>query len=244
MPHVRKYKRKTYRKKRPSTRVPKPTNTYRKIKGPFRSFVSADPFRPQMSVKLRFTDTTVLTSGLNGAIGDLIKFRLNSLFDPDFSAGIGQHQPYGYDQLATLYQRYKVTGALVEVVFTDPDQDGMTLAVQMQSHNNIYDMAGKTTEELRMQPMTVVRTVSNSGKQRVAIRQFMPISTVSMITKLQFQADNDIYTAFINANPAIVPRVHIGVGSSRVVQGASIVCRTTITYYATMYDRYIQAAST
>jgi len=34
------------------------------------------------------------------------QFRLNSLFDPDFT-GTG-HQPKGFDQLAALYQRYRV----------------------------------------------------------------------------------------------------------------------------------------
>jgi len=42
-------------------------------------------------------------------------FRLTSLFDPDFS-GIGT-QPYFFDQLAAVYDRYKVLGAKISVTF-------------------------------------------------------------------------------------------------------------------------------
>lgn len=43
-------------------------------------------------------------------------FRGNSLFDPDQS-GTG-HQPYYRDQLATLYNNYRVLGSKITVVFT------------------------------------------------------------------------------------------------------------------------------
>lgn len=211
------------------------------MSGPFRNFVSADPFRPSMSVKLRYTDTTTLLSGLNGHIGDVQTFRLNSLYDPDLS-GVGT-QPYGYDQLATLYRKYKVHGASIEVVFTDPDQDGMLMAIQLRNPSNVYSMAGKNVNDLREQPMTVVRTINNSGKQRVAVKQYVPISTVSGLTKLQFQADNDLFVASTTANPTAQPLFTIGVGSSRLAQNATMICRTTITYYATMYERIVHVAS-
>lgn len=53
-------------------------------------------------------------------------FRLNSLFDPDYSTtnplasagkGTPNHQPYGFDQWATFYAQYMVLGAKVDVDF-------------------------------------------------------------------------------------------------------------------------------
>ena len=41
---------------------------------------------------------------------------MNSLFDPDFT-GTG-HQPYYFDQFATIYQRYTVIGSKLTATFT------------------------------------------------------------------------------------------------------------------------------
>jgi hypothetical protein len=40
-------------------------------------------------------------------------FRLNSLFDPDYS--VGGHQPRGFDQWMTMYNKYCVIGATVTI---------------------------------------------------------------------------------------------------------------------------------
>jgi len=68
-----------------------------------------------LAQRLRTTlvyNTTVARTGL--AFYDYI-FRLNSLFDPDLT-GAG-HQPKGFDQLAALYQRYRVFKARFRVIF-------------------------------------------------------------------------------------------------------------------------------
>ncbi len=227
------FKKKNNRKKRPAPK----TSRRRKVNGPFHRFVATDPFRTTMPAKLTYTDTTTLSSGVSGSCGSIKIFSLNSLFDPD-QGGVG-HQPYGYDQLATLYSRYKVNAVLVTTVFTDPSEDGLVPCMQFQSHNNAYDMVGKTPRQLKEQPMSVTRTINNSGTQKITVKQFFPIYTVSGLSKLQFNADNDIFTASVNLNPAIQPRYHIGLCSDRLQAGATIIARTTITYYSRMYDRKI-----
>ncbi len=229
-------------KNRPKTRAPARGTRRTKVSGPFHNFVTNDPFRPTMPIKLTYTDTSTLSTGVSGSCGSIKIFSLNSLFDPD-QGGVG-HQPYGYDQLATLYNRYKVNAVLVTTVFTDPSEDGLVVAAQFQSHNNAYDMVGKTPRQLKEQPMSVTRTINNSGSQKVTVKQFFGIHTVSGLTKLQFDADNDIFTASVNLSPSIQPRYHIGICSDRLTAGASMIARTSITFYSKMYDRRILPEST
>lgn len=234
--------RKTVTKKRAPVRRPRRRVKRKTMSGPFRNYVSADPFKPTMSVKLKYTETKTMFSGAAGLTGSLRTFRLNSLYDPNYA--VGGDQPYGYDQLATLYKKYKVNGALLEVVFTDPDQDGMFVAVQLQTPSaSDTALTNKSSAVLREQPMTVVRTIQNSGKQRAVIKQYIPLSTVSGITKLQFMADADLFSAVTTTNPVTVPRAQIAVGSNREVTNATVVCRVSITYYATLYDRITLAQS-
>jgi len=47
------------------------------------------------------------------------RFRLNSLFDVDFSGG--GHQPLGYDQLMTMYTKVTVIGARARITMTNTD---------------------------------------------------------------------------------------------------------------------------
>lgn len=62
---------------------------------------SLQPIASRYICKTKYATTIATSSG----IGQYI-FNLNSLFDPD-RTGIG-HQPYGYDTLSTMYNRYRV----------------------------------------------------------------------------------------------------------------------------------------
>lgn len=68
---------------------------------------------PGQIVKLKYTDIITLS---NFAVGqDFHIFRAASIFDPDFT-GTG-HQPLGHDELANLYQRYRVLSAKMKCTF-------------------------------------------------------------------------------------------------------------------------------
>lgn len=54
-------------------------------------------------VQLPYTDSYQRTPGTPT---DVLAFRLNSLYDPDVT--FTGHQPYGFDQWATFYQKYRV----------------------------------------------------------------------------------------------------------------------------------------
>ena len=64
------------------------------------------------SVVMRYADSVTLNPGISG-IPATVVLRANGMFDPD--AGIGGHQPKGFDQLMAMYEHYHVDECLLEV---------------------------------------------------------------------------------------------------------------------------------
>jgi len=79
----------------------------------------------RLACKLKYTDTIIMTSTA-GAITDY-QFRLNSLFDPDFT-GTG-HQPMYFDQYAALYNHYTVIGAKLTARFVSYESNTCPIIV-------------------------------------------------------------------------------------------------------------------
>lgn len=70
-------------------------------------------FPDRLRTKLHYCDVVNLSASA-GSPG-LWQFRMNSLFDPDFT-GTG-HQPQWFDQLSAVYNFYRVLGSKITVTF-------------------------------------------------------------------------------------------------------------------------------
>jgi len=66
-------------------------------------------FPKQMRQTLKYVTTYNQALGAVSGAATSAQFRANSLFDPDVA--LGGHQPYGYDQLAAMYQKYVVVSS-------------------------------------------------------------------------------------------------------------------------------------
>lgn len=73
-------------------------------------------FPDRLSTKLIYGD--ILTLSPSAGITGFNVFRLNSLYDPDLT-NVG-HQPQWFDQLANVYQKYRVKGSKITVTFSNP----------------------------------------------------------------------------------------------------------------------------
>lgn len=71
-------------------------------------------FPNTLETTLRYSEIVYLTS-TSGSVAQYA-FRLNSLFDPNFT-GTG-HQPYYFDQLAAVYKRYTIRNAKMQAKFS------------------------------------------------------------------------------------------------------------------------------
>lgn len=234
--------------KKTSKRPAKPRTTYRrkriykrKTTGPFKRFVRMDPFPASMKCKLTYTHTSGLSSGTVGVIGTEQVFRLNSLYDPDFT-GSG-HQPYGFDQVSSLYKHYQVYGVKVSVTCTDPTLDANYVAAMFQPSTATYTLAGKDQDQVRENPLAITRVLNNTGSQITRFSQYFPIYKLEGITPVQYSASMDLYSADVSTNPSLTPFFRIGVGNMRGNASQSVMCVLTFTFYCRFTQRVIQSQS-
>lgn len=213
----------------------------RPLKGPFSSYGRHDPFKPYYSARLHYSDDISLSAPATVyQFGTDYIFRLNSLYDPnETSTG---HQPYGFDQLAALYRNYKVNAVLINVQFYDPSADGTVVAMELIPPGGTGTLAGKEVGFIRERPMAIVRTLNNTGSQRVNIKQYVPISTVSGVTPLQFKSNQEDFQALVGANPVKMPRLQLAAcspdGTAKTVRA-----RVSFVFYCTFFERVIQSVS-
>lgn len=95
------YKRKTFRKR--TTRVPRPYMVTGTIESPVKN--------SQVCV-LKYCDTAVLAPE---TVPNSFDIKANSLYDPLYT--LGGHQPNGYDQMMTLYNKWVVLSSTIKVRF-------------------------------------------------------------------------------------------------------------------------------
>lgn len=205
--------------------------------GPFKMYDDKDPIKPYMDCKFTYAESIGLITGAAGIVTSQQSYNLNSLYDPD-KTGVG-HQPYYYDQLAVLYQRYKVKGCLVELEWLNPTEDGLNAIMMVQpSSQTVVSLNGFIASTLIERPQVVVRGLESTGPQRMVIKQYFDIAALEGMTKLAFEGSaSDEYCANYNANPAATPTISLGISSANGVSGATMQCNVRLTYYARVYER-------
>lgn len=228
---VEKKPKRAFKKSYAKKRAYKPKNA---ITGPLSTGIVGDPFTKKKFCRLVYADTQTLTTGAIDFFGAEYVYSLNSIYDPLWSTG--GHQPYGHDTLATMYKKYKVSGCLVEITFSDPSVDGTVVGAMIQPPGATATLAGNTIGKCKERPNTMTKPVNNTGSQAAFIKSYVPIGKISGLTDLQFKADQNTYSANYGADPAAIPKLRISAANSRGTAG-TITVRVKLTYYCQSYDR-------
>lgn len=153
-------------------------------------------FPSSMTTKLRYADVVPLTYT---STVTKYSFGANNVFDPDFT-GTG-HQPYFYDQITPLFNRYVVLGSKITVTFlpvsstvTPPSGPGI---VGIIGDNNAGVSSVATT--LMEGQNSVSKFISAwSGTDLKA----MVMATYSPEISLGISSDDDTVAALVSAGPA------------------------------------------
>jgi len=179
-------------------------------------------FPSRQFVKLVYQD--YLTGTSSGGTFVSGTYGLNSLYDPD--SAIGGHQPYYFDQLSTIYARYRVLKCKIDI---DGSVDKMCL-VSMKGWPSNYSISLNTAELLE-QPRNTNKIVNEDNKFHIS-RTFQ-CNEVEGITKTMYENDID-FQAGIGGNPtrliqASVSFIHPD-GSTAVAVEAVV----RLTYYGVM----------
>lgn len=206
-------KRKLYRRRKAPRRMRKRTVTVNRALAPI----------PQRYItKLKYSDIFTLSTTNSWSY----YYNLNSLWDPN-RTGVG-HQPYGYDQLAVLYNRYRViscsyvvtgySGGSVIRVGTLPLNEPITFT------NMSY-----ICENPRAQFMLQV-----PGGDAKMLKGKVYIPSLVGRSKSQYMAD-DQYQAQTNASPGSLALLGV-FGSDIADLTTNVSCTITLEYTVEFFD--------
>ena len=141
-------------------------------------------------MKMKYTDifnpSTTTTPHTN-------VWRLNSLYDPDLT-GAG-HQYHYFDQMAVLYNRYRVYGINVKISCVGGN-NSFLLGMKPQPDTTVITAINQPTER----PEAVYRLMSGAARSQVFSKYF-PINQLLGISK-QSLMDEDNYAANPTTNPS------------------------------------------
>jgi hypothetical protein len=189
--------------------------------GDFLLYRLSDPFPPRYHSKLIFEFQENIASSATplafGSIGKIIY--LNGGFSPTVAF---THQPYGWDQLALLYNRYKITAcrASIAVDFASGTAINAWLGVALQPTNSVTTLVGMTVAQAGEQPMTVVRKMQ-ADTLHVEVTCAVPIWAVEGVTKVQFESDNSLFEAVVTANPTLTPFLNYAIAAGGAATGTA-----------------------
>ncbi len=191
---------------------------------------------PHMYVTLRYAQS-VSTSVLTTA-GSQSTFRLNSIFDPD--SAVGGTQPYGYDQLSALYNRYRVLSTKWKVHFAASTAGYNAVVIPTNGALNATIADLTTFTSATMVPFSKYNIYA-VGAIPPTFSGEMPLNKLGGVTRVEYLTD-DRFEAQIGANPAEVISLIIGFQNP---SGGTITISffVEVWYEVDLHDPISQAAS-
>jgi hypothetical protein len=161
--------------------------------------------------------------------------RLNSLVDPN-ATGTG-HQPYGFDQLAAIYAKYRVLNCHVELRFTTPGAANDILCVALFSGvGNIITLTGATPDYITEIGRAKTAHLSSAGNRYAVIKCTIPIHKIAGVPPSTVLNESD-WAAQNSASPTNVATVTFSVGSYSGQGSEAVSCQAVLIYDALFYDR-------
>ncbi len=175
------------------------SNAYTSFQKPRISFLD-----PHLYIELKYIQT--FSNSVATAAGSIQTMNLNSLFDPDRS-GSG-HQPYGYDQISALYNRYRVLNTRYRVMFASVGSvyHAVVTCVNGLLVSSISDQA--TFQTATETPHARTNIMSSQGKSWVVDKKIM-LNLLNGVTKTEYLAD-DRFEAAVGASPTEIMTLVIG----------------------------------
>lgn len=146
------------------------------------------PIPQRFITKMKYAER--FSTGVDGRY----TFNLNSIFDPN-RTGVG-HQPYGYDTLATLYNRYRVIACGYRI---QPIASISTASIQCVAMPANETLTMTSLSEMRENPRAKYISQTAGGSQATLSGKTYIPSLVGR-NKFQYMAD-DRYQADVTSSP-------------------------------------------
>lgn len=226
MPRTRKSTTRRRRKARPSRRKPGLTTVVSRT----------SPIPDRYMCKLKYSQNVQLAT--TGANPIYHLFRTNSLFDPDYT-GVG-HQPYGFDQLAILYTKYRVYGMKYKITCTNIAAVPVNVAVVLKPVNTPSTVWSTIAEK----PYNQVRHLApqGAGGSIKVINGYVQNHKLLGVSKQEYRIDDD-FDASMGGNPTTVAYLHVYVEAPAGTAAHNVYVDVQLTYFASMFSRVPLAGS-
>lgn len=225
--------------KRPGFTLFKNTTGSRQHSGGWGLQQSFDPFPPRIARMLTYDQWYSYGNGNVNTYGTANLFRLNSLFNPDKTAGITGHQPYGYDQLTPLYLSWRVNGVTIKITATDPSDDGMVVGCLITSPGSVAVLQGKSINQMSEKPDMMVLNINSTGSQTRTITRYFSIADLAGVTPLQIAADTTNYSGSEVSSPILFPTLHIAAAEygGELANNRNVRVHVKLTFHAEFWNR-------
>lgn len=183
--------------------------------------------------KLIYCDQFTLQSTGGGITTQ--KFWVNGLTDPDIS-GTG-HKPRFFNQLATLYDRYRVYGCRVEVNAICKTAGERGVIVLTANPNDPDCVTPPTSINGAMERGMPYRIVTD--KRTSKLKQYFDVSKVWGVQRSRVR-DDDVFSASSTGNPSWQTFFQLQYETLSAFASTDMECTVKITYYTSFYSpKYI-----
>lgn len=210
----RPYRKRTYRKKRYKKKNATVSATY--------------PLSNKFTFRTRYVELDqVLDPGIAGIPVNRI-YRLNSLFDPNYS-GAG-HQPIGFDQIMPMYDHYTVIGARVKITASNLDRDPQRVILQ------IKDGVTTSTNIAEMMENGRTRSLMLSGSDAGGSTKNITVNYSAKGFFGRNPMDSDKQQGNISSSPLEGAFLHITVAPIEADNSGKVIFTITIEYIAILTE--------
>lgn len=233
-------------------------SSYRRVRRAVRK-----PRRRVSSVRRTLPDYTIVAFkyqnmiqgfALNNVPQTTRQWRMNSLYDPNNTVtNPGQHQPYGYDQYAAFFQKYRVFGVKMTFHFFNPTEDLSAGAIGDRDLYCAMWPSPDPTTDLPGSNMNIIGEVAKA-KHRVLNRKtgqpkrqtlsgYWKIHKLLGVSKKEYNTDQN-FEAFVGVNPQTTPLMNVMVYNPfNASDTGTYDLKLNFTYYASMFRKRIPTMS-
>jgi hypothetical protein len=199
-----------------------------------RDRLSLVPYKPEFYTRQKYTGVYDITSGVY--LG-LQTFRINSMFDPDYtSAG---HQPYGFSVLCGAtgsgaasqpYHSYTVYGLSYKIKITA----GNYIIGAVGVSNVAAAWSGSTADRVIEQPGTVWDLRSNETIP-MCFEGYLDVAKLQGVSKSKLFSD-DQFSAIYNQNPTLSWYLNIAIQHMDFSSSTTAQCAVELIYHVKYWE--------
>lgn len=201
---------------------------------------SVDIFPRTWFVKFKFAESSFINPVATGALSSIgNQYSLNNSFDPRYN--LGGAQPLWYDQVMPYYERLWDHCVKVELIFSNPTEDGMYCGYRVRPTTNATTTSGKDFNYLQQMDLTEMKPINNTGSQTVKFSFFLKNYKAVGITKDQYHNLEYSHTAVGSpgVNVLLEPFAFSTVSDSTAIR-----YDLKITYFSELTNRVTPTQST